>query len=120
METSELDSTLAYLEGIRFNYVDYLKDAKKGISNTADKTSKWSSHYDVSEKNSSVAANRRSTTTTTASSSSSKSPSGVALTPNNHAPNQPSHELEADVEEFFFNLNVSLATNVISEVKRTV
>lgn len=98
LDKNELDSTLAYLDNIRFNYVDYLKDAKSGITMTAEKTSKWSLRYDVNSTSTSDAISRRG-----ASKSSQIVQSQLS-----------SSDLDADVEEFFFNLNLS--SNTFNEV----
>ena len=36
---------------MRFNFVDYLKDAKAGILYTTQKTRKWSCNYDINTIN---------------------------------------------------------------------
>lgn len=147
METNELDSTMAYLDHIRFNYVDYLKDAKAGILFTSHKTSKWLLRYDACSMNAAVkeAINNDDASTTVADSSSSHETTNSDKNPNSsssksensssplqmngqqqhqqlqhqHSHHLQSHlsvDLDADVEEFFFNLNLTSAANAFNEV----
>ncbi len=46
-EKNELNGIISYLDSIRFNFVDYLKDAKIGILQTIRNSSKWSSSYEL-------------------------------------------------------------------------
>lgn len=140
METNELDSTMAYLDHIRFNYVDYLKDAKAGILFTSHKTSKWLLRYDACTINAAVKEainNDDASTTTVADSSPSHDTTNNDKNPNSlksenssplqqqqqlqhqHSHHLQSHlsvDLDADVEEFFFNLNLTSAANAFNEV----
>ena len=87
---------------MRFNYIDYLKDAKAGILNTAEETSNWSCRYDV---------------ITTAGLTNSN-PSTLEIKSKQQQQQQQkenisssnkllSNDLDNDVEEFFFHLNLS-------------
>jgi hypothetical protein len=46
-DDNELTNIFKYLNKMTFNFNEYLKDAKLGISNTSKRALKWSFHYDL-------------------------------------------------------------------------
>jgi hypothetical protein len=84
---------------MRFNFVDYLKDAKLGILNSANKSYKWSFNYDIS--NYSIFNNKNDT-----------------KNKQNLASNRPSPELDYDAEEYLLNLNI-FTSNLSDPTKST-
>jgi hypothetical protein len=45
----QLNTIASYVDSMRFNFVEYLRDAKLGITQTAEKTQEWSLRYDLSD-----------------------------------------------------------------------
>ena len=82
-ESNDLNSIVGYLDGKRFNFVDYLKDAKQGILATTEAASKWSCNYEPSSLDSFI------------SDADTAKPMQRAL-----------HELDYDAEEYLLNLNI--------------
>lgn len=79
-----------FLDSMRFNFVDYLKDSKNGILTSTQKSLKWSSTYDFVSNLSSNNLN-----------------STKIQDENQFYLSQPSQELDYDPEEYLFNLNIS-------------
>lgn len=83
----DLSNTVSYLDGSHFNFIDYLKDAQRGIACSTQISLKWSCFYDAS------------TFTNESNSDSSQSQLTAKHT-------RPSHELDYDAEEYLLNLNI--------------
>lgn len=87
-----MGSTVSYLDGSHFNFVDYLKDAQQGISNSIQISLGWSSFYEAP-----------SCQLTDSSTSNSESGSQQQQRKTNMGP---SPDLENDAEEYLLNLNI--------------
>ena len=118
-DENELQTIFSYLENMRFNFVDYLKDAKIGILYTTQKTRKWSCTYDVNscqivnELNNN-SANELLDVSTNGNNISQNSSCATTNNNNNNnnkssqsTSNMPAHELDYDPEEFLINLNIA-------------
>jgi hypothetical protein len=117
---------------MRFNFVEYLKDAKFGIERTAQRTTKWMHNYDTLSTNSlstnlnsnsqqnvelveqSSSENNNTTAAATVNSkqaSPKKSPQhsilAESMTANNQYNMSSFHELDYDPDEFLFNLKIN-------------
>ncbi len=88
------------MDSIRFNFVDYLKDAKSGIVQTIKNCSKWSSSYELDTFK----------LMNELHSSKSNCTESIILKENESQLNQcakrPSQELDYDPEEFLLNLDL--------------
>lgn len=102
-ETTDMNNTIAYLDGSHFNYADYLKDAQQGISNSTQISLKWSYFYDASNY-------LNDTSATNSDSSQTKNQQNKL--------NRPSHELDYDAEEYLLNLNI-FASSLSDPIKST-
>ena len=97
----ELNSIISYLDSIRFNFVDYLKDAKHGIMTAIKNSSKWSSSYELDTyklMNDLQNSNSKSNCTESISKETESLSFPFAK--------RPSHELDYDPEEFLLNLDL--------------
>ena len=93
-----MNNIVGHLDGMRFNFVDYLKDAKLGIVNSSNTTSRWSFNYDISNATNSLIDHSKANIKTEIK--------------------QPSHELDYDAEEYLLNLNI-FTTSLTDPVKST-
>jgi hypothetical protein len=115
-DDTELQTIFSYLENMRFNFVDYLKDAKIGILYTTQKTRKWSCNYDVNSSQlnelNSNSTNELLDLSNNGHNVSHNNSSATNNTTNNEkfnvgTNNLPAHELDYDPEEFLINLNIA-------------
>ena len=91
-EENEVGSIVAYLDCMRLNFMDYLKDAKQGILKTSDQAIKWSFNYEVFVPNTNTEQQQNQTEPT--------------MKPTKNLKTRPSAELDCDAEEFLLNLNI--------------
>lgn len=92
-----MGSTVSYLDGSHFNFVDYLKDAQQGISNSIQISLGWSSFYE--------APSCQLTDSSTSNSESGRQTPQVSQ--QQRKTNMgPSPDLENDAEEYLLNLNI--------------
>jgi hypothetical protein len=101
---------------MRFNFIDYLRDAKFGISETAEKSSKWLYNYDTLSCSKNSDNNQR---LNLSDQNIDEKSSSLALSPpntnknnndnnnNNNTNNLMFQELENDPDEFLFNLKIN-------------
>ena len=88
------------MDSIRFNFVDYLKDAKSGILHTVKHSSKWSSHYEydtytlMNDSKSNCTDNTK------------ENDHQQQLNQQRSIAKRPSPELDYDPEEFLLNLDL--------------
>lgn len=98
-----------------------------GILTTTEKTGKWTLGYDVctaaavtssktTDETTGIAGSLRRVNSNNTSPQSAKSESTTLLGQQQHINSQISIDLDADVEEFFFNLNLNSAANAFNEV----
>lgn len=110
-DKNELNTIISYLDGMRFNFVDYLKDAKSGILYTIQKTYKWSSCYDVPTSAQAHEAHDMTNGSKTNSLDTSKGSKNAF------------HDLDCDAEEYLLNLNIfssSLSDTVEKSTRSTM
>jgi hypothetical protein len=126
-DSTELVYILGFYDHMRFNFIEYLKDARFGIEKTAERSIKWMHNYDTLSENSltklnsnseqNVAAiaqehsNADSTTVRSKQASPKKSPQHVLADGMTNPSNANSfHELDYDPDEFLFNLKINSAS----------
>ena len=120
-DPNELLTILSFYDNMRFNFIEYLKDAKSGILKTSLKTNKWSCQYEESNNNNTnttALQNDSETKSLSRRANLISSPTNDKET-NSDAKTNTSQfqELDCDPDEFLFHLKLNASSLDEANVK---